>query len=171
MSERKRLRRPRVTLCAAVTFDGKLDASDPLPTALLTALAPDAGEVLLFDGAMGIKMPPEWRRPTRIVGPAGLLDLPAVLKPSPAEPPVRRWLCLGGPKLFRALLEASLVDDLCLLVRPRINGRRRADTLSGPPTPGWFPRSISCRLRRMEVFGGDCFLHYMVVRRAKGQPS
>lgn len=155
MSERKRPRRLRVTLCAAITFDGKLDPSDPLPSTLLGALVP--GDALLADAATARTLPARENFPLRIVSRTRLPDLSAV-----GEPPVRRWFCLGGPKLFRALLDAGLVDELRLLVRPRVDGRRGADTLSGPPTPEWFPHSISCRLRRMEVHGGDCFLHYTV---------
>ena len=74
---------------------------------------------------------------------------------------------MDDPDQFRALLEAGQVDDLYLLVRPRIDGRGAAPTLSGPFTPEFFPRSISCRLRRMEVVDGECLLHYTV---ARGKP-
>ena len=101
---------PPVTLCAAVTVDGKLD--DPAP---------------------------------RIVrhGIDCLLDVPQT----------------------RALLEAGLVDEIHLRLRPRIDGRRDAPTLTGPPTSGFFPRSVSCRLLRMENgAAGECLLHYRVLR-------
>ena len=111
----KRRRRPRVALCAAITVDGKLDTTDPLPPALRDFLTLKDGDQLVDD-----------------------------------------------PGQFRALLEAGQVNDLYLLVRPRIDGRRDAPTLSGPFTPEFFPRSISCRLRRMEVVDGECLLHYTV---------
>ena len=76
--------------------------------------------------------------------------------------------CGGGPRLFRALLDARLVDDLRLLVRPRIDGRRGAATLSGVPGE-FFPASIHLRLLKMEVRGGECLLHYRV-RRTPAKP-
>ena len=75
------------------------------------------------------------------------------------------------PDQFHALLAARQVNDLYLLVRPRIDGRGTAPTLSGPFTPEFFPRSISCRLRRMKVVDGECFLHYTVARGRKTDAS
>ena len=160
-------------LCAAVTFDGKLDTSDPLPPALLDFLAPAEGDVRLIDESWMHKTSPGWEQPVRILDFDCLENLTAsrALGGHGFAFTVRRWLCLGGPKLFRALLDAGLVNDLCLLVRPRVDGRRGADTLSGPPTPEWFPRSISCRLRRMEVHGGGCLLHYTVGPRTARKPA
>ena len=161
MSERKR--RPRVTLCAAVTFDGKLDTRNPLPSVLLDALVSADGDRLVADTAVAVNV--------------SIIASTARGKPANAvralkdDPHVKRILCLGGPRLFRALLDAGLVEDFCLLVRPHVDGRRAAATLSGPPTPEWFPHSISCRLRRMEVRGDDCFLHYTVARRTTCNPS
>lgn len=67
----------------------------------------------------------------------------------------------------RALLAAGLVDEIHLTIRPRIDGRRDSPTLSGPPTPEFFPRSLACRLLRMETLDGECLLHYRVLRRAR----
>ena len=64
----------------------------------------------------------------------------------------------------RALLAAGAVRELLLTVHPRIDGRRDAPTLTGPPTPEFFPRSLACRLLRMETRGGECLLHYRVLR-------
>ena len=126
MSEAKRTRRrrPRVALCAAITFDGKLDTSAPLPPTFHDFLASEDGDQLVDD-----------------------------------------------PDRFRALFDAGRVDDVYLLVRPRVDGRRDAPTLSGPFTPEFFPRSISCRLRRMEVVSGECLLHYTVIRGGKNDAS
>ena len=66
-----------------------------------------------------------------------------------------------------ALLAAGTVRELRLTVQPRIDGRRDSPTLSGPPTPEFFPRSLACRLLRMETRGGECLLHYRVLRRAR----
>ena len=65
------------------------------------------------------------------------------------------------------LLLAGDVRELRLTVRPRVDGRRDSPTLSGPPTPEFFPRSLACRLLRMETRGGECLLHYRVLRRAR----
>ena len=78
----------------------------------------------------------------------------------------RRVLCFGGAGLFRGLLEAGLVDELCLCVRPRIDGRRGTGTLSGVGG-GFFPASVACRLTKMEVAGDECFLRYRVRQGAE----
>ena len=67
----------------------------------------------------------------------------------------------------RALLVAGAVRELRLTIQPRIDGRRDAPTLTGPPTPEFFLRSLACRLLRMETRGGECLLHYRVLRRAR----
>ena len=64
-----------------------------------------------------------------------------------------------------ALLTGGQVDEIHLTIRPRIDGRRDSPTLSGPPTPEFFPRSLACRLLRMETRDGECLLHYRVLRR------
>lgn len=66
-----------------------------------------------------------------------------------------------------ALLVAGRVREIHLTVRPRVDGRRDAPTLSGPPTPEFFPASLACRLLRMETLGGECVLQYRVLRRAR----
>ena len=69
------------------------------------------------------------------------------------------------PAQCRALLVNGAVNEIYLIVRPRIDGRRDASTLSGLPTPEFFPRSLACRLLRMETRDGECLLHYRVPRR------
>ncbi len=117
-------RRPRVALCAVITFDGKLDTPGPLPPALRAFATLKDGDRLVDD-----------------------------------------------PGQFHALLAAGQVHDLYLLVRPRVDGRRAAPTLSGPFTPEFFPRSIACRLRRMEAVDGECLLHYTVAHTRKTDAS
>ena len=163
MPEPRRPRRPHVTLCAAITFDGKLDAADPLPPALLNALVLTDGDRLLADTATAAALPPEHARNVHRPPRTGWDGVPRAVRALLADPGVRRVLCLGGARTFPALLDAGLADDLLLLVRPRVDGHSAAPTLSGPPTPEFFPRSISCRLRRMEVVGSECLLHYTVV--------
>jgi hypothetical protein len=52
---------------------------------------------------------------------------------------VRRVVCEGGPRLFRALLEEQLVDELHLTLAPRIFGGAGAPTLTG--LAGDFPHA------------------------------
>ena len=71
----------------------------------------------------------------------------------------------------RTLLIGGGVDEIHLTIRPRINGRRDAPTLSGLPTAEFFPRSLACRLLRMETVDGECLLHYRVLRRPRKTSS
>ena len=161
-------RRPRVALCAALTWDGKLDAAGPPPRALLDFLRPAAGDARLIDESLARQTSPDWAQPVKILDLDCLADLAGsrALEPAFDAYTVRRWLCLGGPRLFRALLDAGRVNGLYLLLRPRVDARRDAPTLSGTPTPAFFPQSVACRLRRMEVVGGECLLHYTIPRLA-----
>ena len=75
------------------------------------------------------------------------------------------------PTEFRRLFDEGLVDEIHLTVRPTIDGRRGAATLSGVPGE-FFPASIRCRLLKMEVRGRECLLHYRVLRvRPKRTPE
>ena len=67
----------------------------------------------------------------------------------------------------RTLLIGGQVDEIHLTIRPRIDGRHDAPTLSGLPTAEFFPRSLACRLLRMETVGDECLLHYRVLRRVR----
>ena len=153
--------RPRVTLCAAVTADGKLDAAPgPLP-------APQPGDVWLTDDHAAVN-PGE---PSQVVKVAGVREnLARRLRELRTRENVRRVFCGGGPRLFRRLFDAALVDEVCLRVRPRIDGRRGAATLSGAPGE-YFPASIPLRLLKMEVRGGECVLHYRVRRTPSRRPA
>ena len=71
----------------------------------------------------------------------------------------------------RALLAAGAVRELHLTVRPQVDGRHDAPTLTGPPTPEFFPQSLACRLLHMETHGGECLLRYRVLRRARTAPK
>lgn len=67
----------------------------------------------------------------------------------------------------RGLLESGSARELCLRVRPCVDGRRGRPTLSGTRDDApFFARSIVWNLVRMATTpGGDCLLHY---RRADG---
>ncbi len=119
---------------------------------------------LTVDGKLDAAAPPgaagENDPATRVLpDPAALATLPAG---------VRRVICHGPAEAFRAWLDAGLVDELELLVGPRVDGRRDAATLSGPPGAGWFPASVACRLLKMERREEGCWLHYRVRRKAAG---
>ena len=186
MPSPRRGKRPRLALCATLTLDGKLadgpatlppepprGDADPArhPWAGLYAeaaafLADDRAETML--PATGVV------RPVIVLGrtvsgavPDGWqheLQTRLAALPEPAVRSRTRVLCFGGAVLFRALLVAGWVDELHLVVSPRIDGRRHAPTLSGPPGAEFFPASVACRLQRMEVRGNQCFLRYQVAR-------
>ena len=180
-------KRPKVVLCATLTADGKLDPDAPaVPLVLYRGGADPArhpwGE--MYDAAAGLLLdlnvtegleasdegmkplatlhwpvlescPPDQRR-------TQLLDAIRRLRGGF----LRRVICFGGAGLFRELLEAGLMDELCLCVRPRIDGRRGTATLSGVGGD-FFPASVACRLTKMEVAGDDCFLRYRVRQGAE----
>lgn len=65
----------------------------------------------------------------------------------------------------RALLETDSVAELCLRVRPCVDGRMGQGTLSGPGDAPFFTRSITWALARMAATPqGDCLLHYRRTR-------
>ena len=145
---------PRVVLCAALTVDGKLDAQAPDPARPpWAAWRDDPATALLAEPAT-----------------AGDEDWDTVLRRMRREAGVRRVICFGGAELFRALLDTGAVSDLHVAVRPRIDGRRDAPTLSGPPGAEFFPASVACRLLKVEMRGGECLLRYQV-RRVRVFPA
>jgi 5-amino-6-(5-phosphoribosylamino)uracil reductase len=91
------------------------------------------------------------------------VNLPALLDTLRREYGVRRVVCEGGPRLFRALLGEGLVDEIHLTVAPRIFGGVTAPTLTGP-AGAFLPHSTRCTLREMEVIDDECFLRYRVLR-------
>jgi riboflavin-specific deaminase-like protein len=62
-----------------------------------------------------------------------------------------RVLCEGGPSLLGALVDAGLVDDLCLSIAPSLGGGTQAGLL-GTATP------VQQRLRLRHVVEADGFL-------------
>ncbi len=91
------------------------------------------------------------------------VNLRALLATLRAEYRVKRAVCEGGPRLFRALLEAQLVDEIQLTLSAHIFGGTGAPTLTGLPG-NFLPRSTRCVLREMKVVEGECFLRYRVIR-------
>jgi len=91
----------------------------------------------------------------------GRIDLAAMLRTLRREHGIRRLVCEGGARIFRALLEAGLVDELHVTVTPRIFGGAKAPTLTG--LAGEFlPGSVRLALRDMLAADGECFLRYRV---------
>jgi len=76
---------------------------------------------------------------------------------------VKRLVYEGGGQVFRALLEAGLVDKLCVTLCPRIFGGIQAPTLTGK-AGDFLPKSIPLSLRKMNVVDGECFLEYRIQR-------
>lgn len=167
-----------MVLCATLTADGKLDASAPaLPPELYEEdtdparhpwgrLYNEAGGILVSAAMLqDLPMPAAARRTVVTFPPEAMSPekLSKILERLRREGVTRNLLCFGGAELFRALLEAGRVDDLRLIVRPKIDGRRGSAALSGAGGE-FFPASAACRLVRMEVSGDGCFLHYRVRR-------
>ena len=91
------------------------------------------------------------------------VDVQQMFKHLRAHYKVKRLVCEGGAALFRSLLAANLVDEINLTLCPRIFGGEKAPTLTGLPGD-FLPRTVSCKLVKMEVFGGECFLRYRLLR-------
>ena len=165
---------PTLTLCAAVTADGKLDQTGPVPTAFFAPSPLDAHDIFLIDGKPAkerlIQAFIDHARQLQFVVIDERTDLPAALHRLRAENGVRRAFCFGGPGLFRALLDAKLVHEIHLTVRPGIDGRHGAATLSGVRAD-FFPASVRCRLLQMEVHAGECLLRYRVLRAGTKRPA
>ena len=130
--------RPPLILCVHITADGKLDPST---------------------------------RPEDFPWQPGDVSFELTSREDPTERSRELWaragtqrvICCGGPQVFRRLLNDRLVAEIILLVRPKIDGRRGAATLSGGPGD-FFPKAVRCRLLKMEVRGHECLLRYRVLR-------
>lgn len=93
------------------------------------------------------------------------VDLQAMLETLGRDYAVRTVACEGGPSLFRCLLEAGCVDELCLTLAPWIFGGKLAPGLTGPPGAFLDP-PVRLALKKMETCGSECFLRYKVLRES-----
>ena len=89
------------------------------------------------------------------------VDLAQMLRTLRQKYNVRRVACEGGAKLFRALLDRGLVDELKLTIAPYLFGGANAPTLTGLAKE-FLPKSVQCRLLEMRVIGEECFLTYCI---------
>ena len=111
--------RPVVVLGATLTADGKLDTTSS-PMVLVEFFASQSGDVLLSNNPpMPLAGP--WRQ-VRVDEHEDLAERLHGLRTQNKTP---RVICVGEPALFRRLLDGHLVDELYLLVRPKIDGRRK----------------------------------------------
>ena len=94
------------------------------------------------------------------------VDLAWMLRQLRRDYGVRTIACEGGATLFRALLEADLVDQLNLTIAPFLFGGANAPTLTGL-SKEFLPRSIRCELTDMRVVGEECFLTYRIKHRRR----
>jgi len=91
------------------------------------------------------------------------VDLTAMLHTLRREHGVRRLVCEGGPQIFRALLEADLIDEIHLTLTPHVFGGNQAPTLTGL-AGNFLPHSSRLRLLEMRPVENECFLRYGLPR-------
>jgi riboflavin biosynthesis pyrimidine reductase len=79
-----------------------------------------------------------------------------VLRSLAEEFGVSRLVVVGGGDLFRRLLEAGCVDELCLVLEPQIFGNNGGGTLTGKPGD-YLTASVKASLLRTQELEGECF--------------
>lgn len=82
------------------------------------------------------------------------VDLRAALD-ALAERGLRHVLCEGGPHLLGSLIDADLVDELCLTLAPKLVGPGPSRMVAGPPTA---VRELT--LTQILAAGDELFLRY-----------
>ena len=144
--------------------EGRIDAS----LKIFQADPAKAGPIVIFST---LRMPPRFQnalreKATLHLSDANQVDLSWMLRQLRHEYGVRTVACEGGATLFRALLEADLVDQLNLTIAPYLFGGANAPTLTGL-SKEFLPRSVRCALTDMRVIGEECFLTYRIKHRRK----
>jgi riboflavin-specific deaminase-like protein len=156
---RRARRQPEYPLRVIVSRSGRIDPA-------LRVFAKDFSPIVIFSTT---RMPSRVR--TALAGKADVwlydadsVDFANLLVTLRREYRVRRLVCEGGSQIFRALLEAGLVDEIHVTFCPRIFGGTDAPTLTGP-AGDFLPHGIPLTLREMKVRDGECFLRYRIARR------
>ena len=144
-----------------VSNEGRIDSR-------LNIFQSDISPIVIFST---LRMPQRHQKVLREKAVLHLSDAPSVdlawmLQQLRSEYQVRSVACEGGATLFRALLEADLVDQLNLTIAPYMFGGASAPTLTGL-SRDFLPRSIRCSLIEMRTVGEECFLTYRIKHRRK----
>ena len=151
--------RPLTPPIAVVTRQLDLDPASPL----ITAAPPDARTIVITTA----KAPPDIRAAIEphadvIVAGQETVDLKAAVN-ALAERGHRRMLTEGGPHLLAQLLEAGLLDELCLTIGPLLAGPGAGRIVAG--TPGTGPASSPLPLNLAHVLADDGFLLCRYIRK------
>jgi riboflavin-specific deaminase-like protein len=153
--------RSRCPLRVIISNKGRIDHH-------LKIFQSDISPVIIFSTK---RMPPRYRKAlerkaTLHLSDAEHVDLPIMLATLRNKYNVRRLACEGGPTLFRALLERSLIDQLKLTLAPYMFGGAKAPTLTGL-SKEFLPHSVRCLLIDMRKIGDECFLTYRIKHQWK----
>ncbi|HSK95455.1 MAG TPA: dihydrofolate reductase family protein [Euzebyales bacterium] len=147
---RRRDGRPDPAAIIVVSRSLDLDPQSPMfteartPTIVLTCAAAPADRRAALAGA------------EIIVAGEDSVDLRTAFDELVARYDIRHVLCEGGPTLNRSLLEARLVDELCLTITPQMTGRS-ALAIVRPPAP-----AADLDLRGLCEQDGELYARYQV---------
>jgi riboflavin-specific deaminase-like protein len=151
-------------LRVVVSNEGRIDPA----LKIFQADPAKAGPIVIFSTT---RMPARYQKVLREKATLHLsesrsIDLGWMLKQLRRDYGVRDIACEGGATLFRALLEADLVDQLNLTIAPFLFGGANAPLLTGLSNE-FLPRTIRCELTDMRVVGEECFLTYRIKHRRR----
>ncbi|MGA5305821.1 pyrimidine reductase family protein [Nucisporomicrobium flavum] len=135
----------------------------PLMVVVSGSLGLDPGQLIFSDAPV----PPLVVTTARAVPPPGLADVAEILALGAEKVDLAamvdelhrrgatQLLCEGGPRLFGSLIEADLVDEVCLTVSPLLAGGTAGRIAAGPDGPA---RRLA--LRSVLSEGDELFLRY-----------
>jgi riboflavin-specific deaminase-like protein len=151
----------RCPLRVIISNKGKIDHR-------LKIFQSDISPIIIFSTK---QMPPKYRKALQSKATLHLsdtehVDLTIMLEILRNKYNVRKLECEGGPTLFRALLERSLIDQLNLTLAPYMFGGAKAPTLTGL-SKEFLPASVHCSLIDMLTIGDECFLTYRIKHQRK----
>jgi riboflavin-specific deaminase-like protein len=144
-----------------ISNEGRIDSG-------LKLFQTDISPIVIFST---LRMPQRYQKALREkatlhLSDARTVDLGWMLRQLRHDYGVESVACEGGATLFRALLEADLVDQLNLTIAPYLFGGANAPTLTGL-SKEFLPRAVRCSLTDMRVIGEECFLTYRIKHRRK----